>query len=279
MKRTTRHLLASLLIAGAGCGLAAAAWAAGPTTDQVYQAVRENRLDDAQAMMQQVLRDHPNSAQAHYVEAEVLVRMGHASEARTELDQAERLEPGLPFARPAAVHSLEAMIANGGPRHDTAFGGIGAPRPAVTGISWGVVIVIVAGVGLVLLLLSRARRAAALAQGGTLVGPAGGYGQGYAPGYPYGGAPMGGPGLGSSIMGGLATGAAVGAGMVAGEALAQELIGGHRTPVADASLADASRVSYDDDGGHDFGISNPDSWDSGGMGSDMADGGGGGDWS
>jgi hypothetical protein len=64
-------------------------------------------------MMRVVLRDHPESAKAHYMEAEVLVRLKRPDEARIELHTAERLAPGLPFATPEAVRDLRKLIEEG----------------------------------------------------------------------------------------------------------------------------------------------------------------------
>src|SRR5436190_1777948 len=77
---------------------------------QVYMAAEAGKFDDAQAMMDKVLRDHPNSAKAHFVEAELLVRQGQNDRAQTELNTAERLAPGLPFAKPQAVRNLKARL-------------------------------------------------------------------------------------------------------------------------------------------------------------------------
>jgi len=247
-----------------------------PSLPQVYQAVHEGRLHDAQAMMTKVLRDHPDSAKAHYVEAEVLVRLDRAAEARSELARAENLAPGLPFAKPDAVSDLRGLIAE---RSRTSS--MGAERPTVasdshadSGFPWGIVLII-AGAGIVLFLFLRARSSTVVAAPGMAMGPGGaGYG---APGYPYGGGPMGG-GIGSGIVGGLATGVAVGAGVVAGEALAHEFIGNHDRDRLGNN--DGSWTSTDDAGGRNFGVSGSDSWDSGGSGGDISggDGGGGGDW-
>ena len=89
--------------------LTAAALAAGsalaqePTLNDVYRAAQSGNMAQAQRMMDDVLRAHPNSAKAHYVEAELMARQGQLSAAATELNTAERLEPGLPFAKPEAV--------------------------------------------------------------------------------------------------------------------------------------------------------------------------------
>ena len=45
-----------------------------PTLDQVYKAAQANRLADAQQMMDKVLKEHPNSAKAHFVKAEILAK-------------------------------------------------------------------------------------------------------------------------------------------------------------------------------------------------------------
>jgi len=269
--------LISVILATAAIGFLPAARADDPTLHEVYQAVHSGQLREAQAMMTKVLHDHPESAKAHYVEAEVLVRMGRASEAQSELAHAERLSPGLPFAKPEAVRDLRGLIAEG----------LGGVRGAVTervitadgrspdsSFPWGPVLV-VAGAGLLIFLFLRARRSSSAPVAGSGVTPAGApYGVS-----PYGAAPMAAPGLGSSIVGGLATGAAVGAGMVAGEALAHEFLGNHERDrfAADNAQPGGSRLAFDDAGGADFGVGGADSWDSGG-GDIAGDGGGGGDW-
>src|SRR5687767_9962280 len=78
-----------------------------PSLSQVYQEARTGHLSQAQRMMDQVLRDHPRSAKAHYVTAELYAAAGNPSMARQELNIAEALEPGLPFATPASVRALQ----------------------------------------------------------------------------------------------------------------------------------------------------------------------------
>jgi Tfp pilus assembly protein PilF len=98
---------------GAVVVLAASAWCAAPlawaqdaTVQQVYQAAEAGKLIEAQAMMDKVLQAHPNSGKAHFVKAELLARQGKNAEAAKELATAERLAPGLPFAKPQAVQKL-----------------------------------------------------------------------------------------------------------------------------------------------------------------------------
>ncbi|SPE34524.1 TPR repeat-containing protein [Burkholderiales bacterium] len=273
-------MLVSAVLALAAFAFVPAARGDDPSLHEVYQAVHEGRLTEAQAMMTRVLHDHPDSAKAHYVEAEVLVRLGRAGDANAELERAEHLAPGLPFAKAEAVRDLRGLITErergrmlGAER---GAGAVVDARPSEQGFPWGVLL-IVAGAGFLLFLFLRSRRAPIVPMTGAGVGSAGApYGAS-----PYGAAPMSAPGIGSGIIGGLATGAAVGAGMVAGEALAHEFLGNHDRDrsASDAALGDRSRVANDDGGGRDFGVSDSDSWDAGGSGNDIAgDGGGGGDW-
>jgi hypothetical protein len=263
--------LVALVVSAAALVLIPLAQAADPSLHEVYTAVQEGRLDDAQSMMSRVLQDHPESAKAHYVDAEVLVRLHRRADAQNELAVAEKLQPGLPFASPESVEKLRAAISG-----RAEFTGTTTERSE---FPWGIVLVIV-GAGVFLLLFLRARRQVVMPAQGHIYGPggapigAGPYPAGYPAGYP-----MGGGGLGSSIVGGLATGAAVGAGVVAGEALANEFMGHRERP--DQSSAGASQVGYDQSSDQDFGVSGSDSWDNGG-GSDFgadSGGGGGGDWS
>ena len=260
-----------------------------PSMHEVYQAAQEGRYIEAQSMMDQVLKAHPNSAKAHYVQAELLAKQGLLSRADTELRTAERLEPGLAFTKPEAVGKLKAVIA--APRGSVQSAQPGfqqqpryATQPAAEkGISWGLV---AGGLGLVAFIVfatrfMRQRNAAAMPAPGYA-----GYGGNYGanPGMqPYGAAPVGpgmgpagGSGIGSGIMGGLATGAALGAGMVAGQALMHRFTDGDRSGTAGPSPSGnnwQSDPAPNDMGGNDFGVADSSSWDDGGSG-----GGGGGDW-
>lgn len=97
------------VVALLGFGLAFAQ--AEPTLSQVYEAAQSGKLDQAQLMMQQVLIAHPNSAKAHFVQAELFARQGKTGRASEALASAEKLAPGLPFAKPDAVQGLRTQIA------------------------------------------------------------------------------------------------------------------------------------------------------------------------
>jgi Tfp pilus assembly protein PilF len=83
---------------------------ADPTVDQIYRAFRAGHLAQAQMMLDQVLRDHPDSAKAHFVQAEIDAEEGHQDLARSELARAEQLKPGLPGVKPRAVHQLKTKL-------------------------------------------------------------------------------------------------------------------------------------------------------------------------
>jgi hypothetical protein len=265
-------LLASCLLFGGH------AFAADATPDQVYQAAQAGNYGEAQAMMGQILRDHPNSAKAHFVEAELLGKQGKLQQAQEELNAALRLDPNQNFAGPGAVEELRTLIASG---HAS------QARGTLGGMPWGLVLGI-AGLLIVISLVMRARRRASYSQdingpygygagragppyAGPPGGPQGGYGQG---GYGYPGGPAPGPatgGMGTGILGGLATGAAVGAGVVAGESLMNRVLHGGSGSGNPGNAVDADvsqnaaaptspEVNYDM-GGKDFGVRDANSWD------------------
>ena len=241
-----------------------------PTVDQIYAAANSGRLDQAQQMITQVLADHPGSARAHYVQAELYAREGKTSLARAALATAEQLKPGLPFANPRSVQELKAQLGlSGGALRPAAIGSV----PAEPRFPWGPVLVLVAAVGILWMVFRRRRPAAQYPATAGMGGAPGAYGPGVGP------APMGGGGLGSGIVGGLASGLAVGAGVVAGEELAHHFLdGGRGGGVIPPAEAGESGFSNSDMGGSDFGVNDPGSgWDDGGGlgGGDS----GGGDWS
>jgi hypothetical protein len=237
-----------------------------PTMNQIYDAASGGHLDQAQQMITQVLANHPNSAKAHYVQAELYAKEGNMPLARSELKVAEQLNPGLSSFSPRSVQELKAQL---GLSNGTRAPGSPVGPPA-SRFPWGTLLILAVAVGLLMMLF---RRRAPYAQYPAGSGPAvGGAPGGYPPGY--GPAPMGG-GLGSGIAGGLASGLAVGAGVVAGEELAHHFLDGGRheggvIPPADAA---ESGSGNSDMGGGDFGANDPGSWDDGGSG------GGGSDWS
>jgi len=272
--RTMLRIIAVLALA-VGALTGQAAWAADATLREVYQATQAGRLKEAEGMMDQVLRDHPGSAKAHFVDAEILAREGKTREARAELATAEHLQPGLAFARPQAVEALRTRLRGGSGSAATA-----SAQPGTSPLSW----LLWGGVALIFIVLAARWMQKRSRQGAYVNGPNGamlqrgdpsamapaGYGA-YPGAAPMGAAAMGG-GIGSGILGGLATGAAVGAGVVAGEALMHRVLGGNERENREPSGGfDAEPAPYDM-GGSDFGVSDG-GWD------DSPSGGGGDDWS
>jgi uncharacterized protein len=257
----------AIAIALFGALSAGSAVAADATLHEVYRTVEAGHLKQAETMMDQVLRDHPNSAKAHYVEAELQAKEGNAGRARTELATAERLAPGLPFAKADAVGELRRQIEPAAPLHALAVPATVMPAAPANGMPWGMLIVGLALVAAILFFIrtmTRPRLLPASAAGYGASGGQLGYPQPIGPG---GAGPVGtAAGLGSGILGGLATGAAVGAGMVAGEALMHRVFDGtsHTANAAPLdSIADTpitANTDYDM-GGNDFGISDAGSWD------------------
>ena len=273
MKRF-RVALAMLLALAAGVALAA-----DPSAHQIYLATRAGNIAQAEQMVQQVLKDHPQSAKAHFVAAEVEARAGNFGNARSQFAQAQALAPGLPFASAHAVRALQRELGMAPMRAE------GARPGAHFGIGWPLLLI---GGVLVLWMIVRRRMAAAaynsanpgqfpagMAPGPAPMGPPGGYPPGaYPPGYPQG-YPQG----GSGIMGNIASGLAVGAGVAAGEALVGRMLEGNSGGggIADASAAALDPQANADLGGNDFGLNDPGSWDDGSAGGGGWDSGGGGD--
>jgi hypothetical protein len=112
-------------------------------------------VDKALDMMSQVLKDHPNSGKAHYVEAELLARQHRYGEAKAELTTAEKLSPGLPGISPQSVYALKAQL-NGGSTTAGTVARDEAPVRASHGFPWGPVLLI--GVALFALLAFLRRR-------------------------------------------------------------------------------------------------------------------------
>ena len=274
-----------------------------PSINEIYAAAQAGKLDQAQLMVQQVLVSHPNSAKAHYVRSELYARQGKFDKARESLAAAEKLAPGLPFAKPDAVRALRAELSgtNAVPavRSTPAPAAYTTSAPASSG-NWVLPVLLTVGVITAGFFIFRRRAPQVQVMqppygngtpyNGGLSGPQAfgspaapnPYGpQPYGPGYGAGYAQPQGSGLGGQIMGGVATGLAVGAGVMAAEAIGRNLMGGHEASrervVTDwdngSYAASPQRVDLNPDmGGNDFGMTDTSSWDdpvaSGGSSSD-----------
>jgi hypothetical protein len=266
IKRRVGKWLAVAALLGFGLAMAQSE----PTLKQVYAEAQAGRLEQAQVMMQQVLVAHPGSAKAHFVQAELSARQGKMSHAREALATAEKLAPGLPFAKPEAVQALRTQLAakNSAPANNgsssralatAAPAAYSAPAAPASSFPLGLGLALGGGaIALVIFLMRKKPTSASMppaayanpaampgglngqqgfGMGNTMGNNAGGGamapGFGQQPGYgqqPAYGQPAG-MGLGGKVMGGLATGLAVGAGVMAAQAIGKSLMG-HDTPPA-----------------------------------------------
>ena len=258
---------------------------------QVFQAAEAGKFKEAQSMMDIVLKNHPNSAKAHFVEAELLAKQGLNKPASAELSKAEQLEPALTFAKPEALQRLKSRIETGNTQ--AAIVHQSTPTIAMPN-NWLMPVLLFVGLGVLILFVMALfrRNTQSLPSNNNYnghaanpnYGPAGNPGSGSAGIGSNMGQPTAG-GMGSGLMGSLATGAALGAGVVAGEALMHHFVDGdHNNPSTqnhqpdnspwsspDNTASNASSSNDYDMGGNDFGVQDSSSWDddsSGGGGDD-----------
>ena len=235
------------------------------TLPEVYKAVQSGQMAKADAMMKEVLQNHPNSAKAHYVAAELYLKEGKLEVARNHFIKAQNLAPGLPFAQAESVQKLQVQLSSG------AGGSVAGSSPSSifsNPIFWGLIAILVVGV----IIVMRRRKAQAVQ---VYNAPSAGYpGAPGTPGgpTPYPGGPAGYPGapaaggMGSGLMGSLATGAALGAGMYAGQALASSLMGGHDNGHQNTN-PNMNQVGGPASLDPNFGVRDASSWDDGGASS------------
>jgi uncharacterized protein len=268
-----------------------------PTVKQIYDTAQAGQVDKAIAMTKEVLQNHPTSGKAHYVMAELQAGKGNLEEARLELTIAERLAPGLTFAKPEAVQALKSRVAGRSnvPSSSSMGAAPGAAptseAPVQPSFPWAAVVGVVAIAAIVLMVLRRrtaARNAAAGYGAGYAPGANPGYGPqpgygaqpGYGPQAGYGPQPGYGqqPGMGSRIMGGLATGAALGAGALAAHELGKRMFEDRDHPQGGGNaVPDPGYVPIDQPLPDNFGIRDGSSWDDAGSSGGSFDSGGGGD--
>lgn len=246
-----RHLVAALILVS-GSVFAEA------SIDEVYRTAAGGHLSEAQALMQDVLKAHPDSAKAHFVEAELLVRQNRNDAARAELARAMAIDPGLGFAKPQAVEALKTSLGASRDHRPIQVASTAAPH-GMGFWFWPLAV----GLLIAALLWKLGRnRGLSPAPAARMATP---YGESPSPAY---GPAAAAPGAGSGLLGSLATGAAIGGGMVAGEMLVHRLLdgpserGGGYTPMTNDRDRFPDQAPVDPTmGGQDFGIDNAGSWD------------------
>jgi hypothetical protein len=248
-----------------------------PTVKEIYQTAQ---TDSAKAltMINQVIKNRPNSARAYYIQSELLLQSGKKVEAKAAFLKSQSLDPALSFARPESVERLRTAL--GIKKSGNVFG---MDRDHV--ILWAC-----GGLLVLLLLMFMARRKPRTPEyspsynlqnrpitpytSSANVAPAGTDPTSSAAATP------GAPGAAqaparSGMMGSLAQGAAMGVGVAAGATLVNHLLNGNKASAAPAepTSAAAPAPSYTPDSNFGFSDSGSD-WGSDSGGSDDS----GGEW-
>lgn len=244
MNCLSRPLLAMALAAA----LASPALAAQATPhDDIQTAIQAGRFAQADREIAQVLAAHPDSAKAHYVDARLLADEGKWPLAQAELHQAERLDPGMGFARPGVLQAFTRQVQDhvqAGPVKSSSSGLIMLATAFILIFAY-----IMVGIFRAQQRSSIVMPPAAMPAGAMPVG---------APGYPPAGASAP-PAGGSGLAGALGTGLAAGAGFAAGEALVDKLL--RQGQGSSDVLPSAGAPPLDTiPGDQDFGLTGPNDW-------------------
>jgi len=260
-----------------------------PSPKDISAAVEAGDLARAETLLQEVLKEKPNSAKAHYELGEVLARAKRYDEALAQLNQARAIDPALKFASTpdkfsqtvdkvsaaAAAAKTAATSQTLNPAPAAAHSAV-APTASASSFPTGYV---VGGAILLVLLFVLMRRSQASRPPPMPMGAHPGA-PGYAPAgamapAPYGGygaQQQAGSGIGGAVLGGVA-------GLAAGYALSKAMEGGNANAgqAQHAAAANEGYIPFDTPPAPDMG-----SFDAGaGSGWDAADSGGGdsgGDW-
>lgn len=204
----------------------ASAAAATDTPNDVKALIARGDYGGAEAMLRQAVSEHPASAKAHYVLAEVLAHRGDIGEARAEATMAATLDPDTHFTKPATFQAfereLDTALAPAAARRTASAAAI-APTVATAtgrGSSHLVGLVSVGGIALLLaIFLMRRKRDTAPTPGGLPYPPpvdAGAPYGSYAGNTPYAAPPAPRSGVGAAVAAGLG---GVAAGMLLEDAL------------------------------------------------------------
>ena len=229
-----------------------------PTVKEIYQTAQTDK-QQALSMINEVIRSHPNSARAYYIQSELLLQNGKKVEARSAFVRAQQLDPNLSFAKPESVERLRTAL------------GI-KPKGALSDINtdqlilWGCGILLVILIAIMFMRRKKPPVPDYVSSYNLQPRPITPFNQNSAT-QPAGAQPtqQATPAAGGSgIMGSLAQGAAMGVGVAAGATLANHLLNGNKSSAAPVESA-PSVPTYTPDS--DFGVMDSGS-DWGGGGSD-----------
>lgn len=221
-----------------------------PTVKEIFQTIQTDK-NQALKMVDEVIKNHPNSSKAYFIKTEILLAMGKKDLAKESFIKSEKLDPTFGYAKPESVTRVRNAL------------GI---KPKSESISNENILIIggivLAGILIIWMIVRRREPPVPTYMPNN-------YNRPITPFHPAPvntNATVGGTGgttngSGSGIMGNLATGAAIGAGAVAGAALANHLINGNNSGSSSYRSEDTSSSSYTPDS--DFGVSDSGSWDSG----------------
>jgi hypothetical protein len=198
----------------------AAAASAGDSPKDVQAMIARGDFPAAETALREAVSEHPQSAKAHYVLAEVLAHEGNIGEARAEANKAATLDPATRFTDPARFQQFQSKLnqamappsASRPAARQAAYGGAPAVAPPKeASFPWSGLLIGAGVIALIAFLWSRRRRDVAPPFAGAPYGSPmnGGPGPGYGPNYGYPPqAPSSGAGAAVAAgLGGLAAGA------------------------------------------------------------------------
>lgn len=84
---------------------------AAPSVQDVEGTIARGDYTRAQSMLSEVVAEHPDSARAHYLYAQVLDHNGRSGEALAQIRRARQLDPQIRFTDPARLRQVERRIA------------------------------------------------------------------------------------------------------------------------------------------------------------------------
>jgi microcystin-dependent protein len=256
---------------------------------QIQSAVQHGDYASAETLIEKVLQEHPSSAKAHYIHAEILAHTHHLAQAQQEAVTAKNLDQQITFTSPEKFGQFEAYLntAIHQQTHATAQTQStqvvpAQPQPVPdhgTSIMPALIGALVFAVLAVLIARMFSRRPTVISNGPS-------YGNGIPNGY---GTPPNGTGnttiinngTGSGIGGNVAAGlGGLAAGMMLeraldsrGEVVREVPVNESPYPPADASVPNYAEQQLDD---MPFDMGNGGGWDDGGSQSDNFDSGSGG---